>query len=192
MGLIIDVGAQSTAPLAGQMYGVSGKVASSNSDSGNSSQLFGLDFLAAAGRTTGSPTVTFLIGCQAKFSAFGSGITVTDGAAFKAGRATTIFSAFTRAMGMWIPNIGKSTDTTVYGLRIDDQTLGTNRYLAWFGGANPNLRIDAGTPPDAASATEGDTNIYAAIMENGTVTMRQFRWRQQSSLGATDKVLIAQ
>jgi hypothetical protein len=192
MGLIIDVGALNTAPLPGQMYGISGKLASSNTDAVNSSQMFGLDFLAHVSRTTGSPTITSLIGCQAKFGASASGATITDAAAVKAARSASVFSAFTRAMGVWVPNIGKSVDATVYGLRVDDQTLGTTRYLAWLGGANPNLRVDAGTPPDAALATEGDTNIFAAIMENGTVTVRQLRWRQQSSLGATDKVAIWQ
>ena len=192
VGLLMDVGSLTSSPTPSRITGISGKIGSSNNDGSNASTLFGLDFQANAGRTTGSPTVSRLIGCLAQFSALGTGITITDAAAFKANRATSLFSAFTRTMGVWIPNIGKSLDTTVYGLRIDDQTLGTNRYIAWLGGSNPNLRVDAGTPPDAASATEGDTNIFAAIMENGTVTMRQFRWRQQSSLGATDKVLIAQ
>ena len=33
--------------------------------------------------------------------------------------------------------------------------------------------------------------MYLAWMENGTINVRQVRWRQQSSLGSTDKVLIA-
>jgi len=192
VGIICDLGGLQSFPTTGQMTGISGKLSSSNVDAVNSAQLFGLDFQAHVGRTTGPPTITNLIGCQAKFSAAASGATITDGAAFKAGRATSLFSAFTRAMGVWIPDVSKAIDTTVYGIRIDDQTLGVNRYLAWFGGANPNLRVDAGVPPDAALTTEGDTNIFAAIMENGAVSVRQLRWRQQSSLGATDKVAIWQ
>ena len=64
-------------------------------------------------------------------------------------------------------------------------------YHAWWGGATPNFRVDGGNPPDAALATEGDSPLWLVWMENGTLTSRRVRWRQQSSLGATDKVLIA-
>ena len=192
VGLICDLGSLQSFPTPGQMKAITGQLSASNNDASASSQILGLEFLAANARNTGSPTIANLIGCQAKFSATANTSTINDGAAFKAGRASSVFSTFTRAMGVWIANVSKSIDTTVYGIRVDDQTLGVNRYLAWFGGANPNLRVDAGTPPDAALTTEGDTNIWAAIMENGTVTVRQLRWRQQSSLGATDKVAIWQ
>ena len=81
--------------------------------------------------------------------------------------------------------------TTVYGLQIGDIALGTNRYLIEAGPATPSLRLLANSPPNAGSATEGDSQLFLAWMENGVVTLRRTRWRQQSSLLATDKVLIA-
>lgn len=80
---------------------------------------------------------------------------------------------------------------TVYGLQVEDIALGTNRYLLELGPATPNLRLLANAPPNAGLATEGDSQLFLAWMENGVVTLRRARWRQQSSLLATDKVLIA-
>lgn len=81
--------------------------------------------------------------------------------------------------------------TTVYGLQIGDIALGTNRYLLELGPDTPNLRLLANAPPNAGLATEGDSQLFLAWMENGAVNLRRVRWRAQASLLATDKVLIA-
>lgn len=177
-----DVGGLSSSPSASAMVGISGKCASSNNDASSASHIYGLDFLAYAGRSTGSPTVTELIGALTSFGMIGDGITVTDAAGFKPTRYTSFYASVIRAMGAWIPDISKSIDTTVYGLRVDDQPLGTNRYLAWFGPATPRMRLDAGTP--------GANQTMLHLAEGTTPTLRRVQWKDGASIGAGDKVMV--
>ncbi|KKL09670.1 hypothetical protein LCGC14_2563560, partial [marine sediment metagenome] len=60
----------------------------------------------------------------------------------------------------------------------------------WGDSVNPHLRCDGANPPDAGLATEGDSPVWLLWMENGTLTSRRLRWRQQNQLNATDRVLI--
>lgn len=65
-------------------------------------------------------------------------------------------------------------------------------YHAYWGSiTTPHFRCDGGNPPNAGLGTEGDSPAWLLWMENGSLASRRLRWRQQSSLGATDKVLIA-
>jgi hypothetical protein len=94
--------------------------------------------------------------------------------------------------GLYVGNQGPSaTQVDAYGVRILDMTANTGfRRLIEAGPATPNLRLLANAPPNAGLATEGDSQLFLAWMENGAVNLRRVRWRQQSSLLATDKVLI--
>lgn len=95
-------------------------------------------------------------------------------------------------LGADIEDLGHANIPTAIGLRIANQTgSATARLIEALGLSSTNLRVDAGDPPNAALATEGDSAMFLAWMENGVVNLRRVRWRQQSSLGATDKVLIA-
>lgn len=98
----------------------------------------------------------------------------------------------TKSTGIKIKNTGHARVTDAISLDIDDITAGTGvRYLIQAGPATPNLRLLANAPPNAGSATEGDSQLFLAWNENGTVNLRRVRWREQSALGSTDKVLIA-
>jgi hypothetical protein len=92
-----------------------------------------------------------------------------------------------------VEDFSGTTVTNVIGLRIADPAYGAGtRYLLEIGPAVVrNLRLVAGAPPDAGLATEGDSQLFLAWMENAVVVGRRVRWRQQASLLATDKVLIA-
>ena len=104
---------------------------------------------------------------------------------------------YTRYASFWSENPGTAKATTVVGLRISDITAGSNKYLIYAGpqtpgpGSIPNLRLDAGLPANAASATEGDSQLQLGFNENGVMILRQTRWKQQSTLAGTDKVMIA-
>lgn len=100
-------------------------------------------------------------------------------------------SAITDVTGLLVENHGLTTATNVYGIKVDDITAGSNRYLAWLGGSTPNLRLDAGSPQDAALKGEGDSNLFLAWMENGALNLRRLRWKSYSTLQASDRVLVA-
>lgn len=101
-------------------------------------------------------------------------------------------AAITASVGLDVANVGPSaTIATAIGLRIADINNAVTRYLIEAGPATPNLRLLPNAPPNAGLATEGDSQLFFAWMENGAVNLRRVRWRQQSSLLATDKVLIA-
>ncbi len=91
--------------------------------------------------------------------------------------------------GVDVANLGAVNFAAAYGLYVADQTASPIRYLAeLLGLSSTNLRVVAGDPPDAALATQGDSNVYAAYMENGVVNLRQKRWKTFATLVAGDMV----
>lgn len=104
----------------------------------------------------------------------------------------------TTSHGVRIRNQGHACVGTVMGLKIEPQTGADANYLIWAerSAGNPSLRLDAGDPPDSASATLGDSNLYLAWMENGVVNLRQVRWVDSGAGGgagipANTKLLYA-
>ncbi len=166
----------------------------------NVTRLAGLTFGVLSAASGTPPTFVESTAVIGGAGSFGAGThTVTDLSCFRANDSFTNANAtYTRMQALWSNLGGKSQATTMTALRIRDITAGTNKFLIWAGPNTPsatgvtNLRLDAGNPPDAALTTEGDSQLHLTFMENGALAMRQVRWRQQSSLGATDKVLIAQ
>ncbi len=154
-------------------------------------QLWGLRFRPALNAGTFSEADSIKTDPQIIGSAL-----VTTMRQFHAGKAGSFL--FTPAagsgthVGLDVDDLGHANFATTIGVRIANQTASpTARLIEALGLTNTNLRVNAADPPDAALATEGDSAIYLAWMENGAVNLRQLRWRQQNQLGATDKVLIA-
>jgi hypothetical protein len=132
------------------------------------------------------------------FNSYGSTTTLTSAAGIHVERPVSFIGAKRRAntqYGIYIEDqysaAGYNTPTTVHGLKIDDISGGTNRYLLELGPATPNLRLLANAPPNAGLPTEGDSQLFLAWTENGALNLRRVRWRRYSSLDANDKVLIA-
>jgi hypothetical protein len=121
-------------------------------------------------------------------------LTSAYGVHVPAATTTNLTGAVTNAYGVRIDNQAPHTNVTNgYGLYIADLSAGgTVRHLIHAGPATPYLRLlGAANPPNAGLGTEGDSNLYLLWTENGATNLRQVRWRQQSSLGAGDRVLIA-
>lgn len=185
------------------IYSVRGLLIGKVSASGGYQIIAGLDYIGAVWSDgAGTNTVAQLIGAQASVQTLRSAgtLNVTEAIAVNALGFYAPLGAFTNVVDAIGVNIlGPTTTvggtfTNATGLRIGHIAHGTNKYLIHaFRDAtkNTSLRLDAGSPPDAALATEGDSNLYLAWMENGTINVRQVRWRQQSSLGPSDRVLIA-
>ena len=91
----------------------------------------------------------------------------------------------TTSHGVRIRQQGHSAVGTAIGLLIEPQSGAGANYLmvAERSAGNPSLRLDAGDPPDSASATLGDSNLYLAWMENGAVNLRQVRWEDSGAAG---------
>ena len=181
-------------------YGLSGN-ATGLVNAFNITELAGLSFRAIVAGGGAGKTATNVIGTESLPGMFGSGAkTITDMSAFKSGVgfATVTNSTITRWNEFWAAYAGNTAVATHTGLRITDITAGTNKYLIWAGPNVPsatgltNLRLDAGNPPNAGLGAEGDSQLYLTFMEQGTLNMRQVRWRWNTSLQGTDKVLIAQ
>lgn len=184
-------------------YSVRGTIVGKLSAGGSFAILAGLDYVAAPWSDgAGTQTVTDVLGVQALIQTIRTAgtLNITRAIAFAAagfipviGASTTITDLIGVNIKGPTANVGNGI-TTATGLRLEHIAHGTNKYLLHaFRDTTPNtsLRLDAGNPPNAALTTEGDSQLYLAWMENGTVNLRQVRWRQQSTLGATDKVLIA-
>jgi hypothetical protein len=196
---IIDINASAGISVFAVRGTLTGKV----SGGGSYNFVAGLDYVAAPWSDgTGTQTVASLIGAQAGVQTIRTlgTLNVTEAIAFNAygfqsalGLSTTITDLIgVNIQGPYGTVVGGITNAT--GLRIEHIAYGTNKYLIHAfrdASKNTSLRLDAGAPPDAALATEGDSNLYLAWMENGAVNVRPVRWRWQSSLAATDKVLIA-
>jgi hypothetical protein len=92
--------------------------------------------------------------------------------------------------GLWVPSPSLTLGTpdsvdNYYGLKIETFATATANYLMWAerSAGNASLRLDAGNPPDSASATLGDSNLHLAWMENGSVNLRQIRWEDSGAGG---------
>ncbi len=132
------------------------------------------------------------------FAVVAGTFTVTDLTGFHIFDGFTIGSpAYTRQQGLWSDIKGKSGSTDTCGLRITDITAGTRKILIWAGPNVPgaagitNLRLDAGNPPNAALAAEGDSQLFLTFMENGVLAMRRLRHKTFATLAAGDRVAIA-
>lgn len=99
----------------------------------------------------------------------------------------------TEAYGVDIQGLGKSWVTTAYGIRVRDQSgAASGAYLMQLDGATTsNLQVAAGDPVNLGSATEARSALGLAFNENGSVLFRNVRWKQQSTLAGTDRVLVA-
>lgn len=190
------------APTAdgGSPVGLYGQVVV-QADNWNINSARGL-YLTAVAVGGGTPkTIAELLGADVGPGKLGGGyLTIADMVGLRA-RATSLTATnttITRWANLWADYAGNSVVGVMTGLQITDVTAGTNKYLMWAGPNVPsatgltNLRLDAGNPPNAGLATEGDSQLYLTFNENGSLVMRQLRWRRQSSLNAADKVLIAQ
>lgn len=94
--------------------------------------------------------------------------------------------------GVHVGALAGTPDTINIGIDVMNITTGATRILLrLLGLSGANLQVDAGDPPNLGSPTEAQTNLLLSFNENGTVTVRQVEWKEQSSLVATDKVLVA-
>ncbi len=163
-------------------------------------KLAGLSFRAIVAGGAGAKTATDVIGTESLPGMFGaSAKTITDMSAFKSGVgfATVTNSTITRWNEFWAAYAGNTAVATHTGLRVTDITAGTNKYLIWAGPNAPsatgvtNLRLDAGNPPNAGIAAQGDSQLYLTFNENGVLAMRHVRHKTFATLAAGDKVMIA-
>lgn len=90
----------------------------------------------------------------------------------------------TNAWGILVANFGHAGGTTVYGLKIEDQTGPPTRYCLEVGPATPYLRVVGGWTPAA-----NQTPIW--ISEGATPTLRNLQTKDGAAIGAGDRVVIA-
>ncbi len=198
--LAVDISPAYTASGAGSSFrGVSG-TPSLNLAGNSISGYDGLYYQPAVFNLSGTPTLTQHSGIRTVPQKIRNDtLTTTDMSSVRAtGSIVGTNLTCTRFNTLWAEFVGSSQVTDMTGLRISDITAGTQKVLIWAGPNVPsstgvtNLRLDAGNPTDAASATEGDSQLYLTFMENGSLAMLNVRWRQNDQLGASDKVLIGQ
>jgi hypothetical protein len=136
--------------------------------------LWGLNFEALTG---GSGAYSEVVAQRTTLLA-GSGPSIADMAFFRARMQTAAWTGSIAALhGLHIMDIPVAGTTTAYGIKVDDFSLGTNKHLAWLGGATPNLRVDAGSP--AANLSQA----WLAV-NNGAVVARQIQIGPADSAGA--------
>lgn len=125
---------------------------------------FGLDFVSAALGGTwsnfmgirvhaqnvfGNATFADMIGVQSDISELGASATVTG-----------------NLMAFHSKIVGLAGAANSIGLKVDDITAGTNKYLTEMGPATPNLRVVAGAP------AAPNSQLWLAV-NNGAVVLRQ-------------------
>lgn len=172
-------------------FGVSGLAnIKTNGFAGNSA--FGMDFIAV-GNGAGGGNLVDLIGLRVRLSNQISALTLTRLAGMVArAPSMTVTPAYTNCFGIQIEDQSNARlITKVISLQIDEHATPANNFLTWVGGATPSLQVIAGGPPNLASTTAADSANRAAFNENGTVTLRKLQWKQQSTLVAGDKILVA-
>ena len=153
---------------------------------GSYNTIYGADIVAQ--HLTTRPIIT-VHGGRFRGTYLGAG-SLTDLAGIASDLQT--LSAPTTARGLWVfGTLGPTLGATAVGVDIADITGPTNRYLIRAGPATPNLRLDAGAPPNAGLAAEGDSQEWLAWMENGVVTLRRSRTKTFATLAAGDRVLVA-
>ena len=161
--------------------------------------LIGLSYGVLAAGTGDNPIFIDETAVLGSVGSFGTGApTVIDITAIRGTDVGVgVNVAYTRYQGLWSDITGKSQATTMAGLRINDITAGTNKYLIWAGPNVPgaagltNLRLDAGNPPNAGLAAEGDSQLHLTFNENGVLAMRRLRHKTFATLAAGDRVAIA-
>ena len=95
--------------------------------------------------------------------------------------------------GIWITALAATANALNIGIDIDNITSGLTRILLRAKGlSGDNVRVEAGDPADLASPTKAESQFLVSFNENGTVSVRRIKWKQQDQLVATDKVLIAE
>lgn len=99
-------------------------------------------------------------------------------------------------IGLEVDDLGHPNYALSFGLRIANQTASPiTRLLEALGLTSTNLLVDAGDPPNAATAVDGDSACFMAWMENGAVNLRRCRWKDPGNLGANfvvgDRVMVA-
>ena len=177
-------------PGAGTVIGIGGNAASK----GLATNVWGLNFTASYVSCGGVEAVSIRVKTAWISS---SGFTLTRIVGLQVETATRSgVGTGTDIIGVWVKTTTIQGFTNGYGIKIDDITLATNKYLIWCdgqtGGAGlPNLRLDAQNPPNAGLAAEGDSQLFLAWMENGVVFSRRCRTKTFATLAAGDKVMIA-
>ena len=133
---------------------------------------------------SGAATLAALEGIRVGlyFNSAGSTTTITSGAGIRVLRPVGVLASRRRADTQYgivvedqYSSAGYNVPTTVYGLKIDDISGGTNRYLLELGPATPNLRLLGGAAPGANL-----TNLYL----NEGATLRRVQWVDPGAGGA--------
>jgi len=142
----------------------------------------GLDFIAQTTELTGS--LLDLTAVRLRWGGVFNTVAPTRGSGLMVDTPTLMGGTPpTTVHGLWVKDQGNAAITTLYGLKIDDQTLATNRYLIEAGPATPYLRLLGGANPAA-----NQTNLFLA--EGVTPTLRRVQWKLYSSLVAGDRVMV--
>ena len=102
--------------------------------------------------------------------------------------AISASGTYTDTIGVQVRNQAASgtTQTRTTGIHIEDQSGSGANYLIFAGAlltGTPVFRVDSGNPPNSASATLGDSNMYLLWTENGAQTLRQVRWEDSGASG---------
>ena len=185
-GTLIMQGMSTSIP-ATETWGLGGLCAYTGADAAN--LVAGLRFNAYyAGTGAGTCAALEAMRVGLLFSSPSTTV-LTSGAGVRVIRPAVLFGSMRRAdtqYGIVIENqysaAGYNVPTTVYGLKIDDITGGTNRYLLELGPATPNLRLVAGAP--AANLSQ----LWLAV-NNGGVVLRQVEIGAAESGGAGYRML---
>lgn len=147
-----------------------------------------------------SGSATEITGIYTGLATVFASVTVTDWHGLKIAPIDLIMGSptITRSRGVTIQNQGANAVGNAWGLYIEHQSGAGGNFLleAERSAGNPSLRLNAGNPPDSASATLGDSNMLLAWMENGTVNLRRVRWVDSGAGGgagipANTKLLYA-
>ena len=149
---------------------------------------YGLDFVATG---YGGAWVDW-VGARARpKNLLGLAVTITNFEGFRAQPTMSSPGIITNYASFRSQTSGYSGAATAIGLKIDDITLGTNKYLIEAGPATPNLRVEATTPAVGVLDNE-DSRVYIAFRNSGgVVTLRRLQTQPFSTLSPTTKVIIA-
>jgi len=152
-------------------------------------RAFGLDFTPAG---IGGGTFADLVGCTVRPQKLGSTpTTITSFEGYRAAPSIGANATITTYMSFYSEAAGNSGMTTAIGLKINDITLGTNKYLIEAGPTTPNLRVEATTPTLGGADYEDSRVLIAFRNSGGVVTLRRLHNRPLSSVGAAERVVIA-
>jgi len=173
---------------ARQLIGLGGAVIIDNTGR-TGTYGFGLNFPTAVWGGSFTQLIGALVAPQKLIA--GVATTITD---FEGVRVEpTIYSAatITRYASFRSNAAGNSGMATAIGLKVDDITLGTNKYLIEVGPTTPNLRVEATTPASGTGDYEDSRVLIAFRNSGGVVTLRRLHTLPYSSLTAAMKVVVA-